>query len=804
MLYQVLQDIRYAVRVLRKSPTFAVVAILTLALGIGANTAIFTVVNALLLRPLPYRDADRLVTVWQDMRARGGPADEWATPGNYADWRSERSLFEEIAVVTGWRPTLLGRAEPEPIPGEQVSHEYLSVLGVVPALGRTFRAEDDVPNAPRVVVISDGIWRRHFGAAPDVVGRTVALSGQPHEIIGVLPAGFRPIVSSSAALWRPLRLNTVAPSRGSVVLRSVARLPAGVSIDRAQASANVLARRLEAQHPDFNEKTGINLIGLRDRVVGDIKARSARAARGVAFVLLIACANIANLVMARASSRGRELAVRVALGAGKGRVVRQLLTESLLLAVLGGVAGLILGWWAVDGLVAIAPASAPRIAEVRLDLTVFLFVGLLSVATGVLFGLMPALHSSRRDIVQPLKDAARGNVMAAGRRFRRALIAAEVALALMLLTGGGLLLQTFVHLRATNLGFDPENVLVGSVNPPGAGGYDTAEKHRAFYDQVLERARALPGVRRAALASVLPLGGDSDMTIAIEGRPAPSSRSQTPVTWYRLVSAEYFETMGTRITIGRSFADRPATPSVVVNETFARTYFPGEEPLGKRVRPGSDDSPWFTVVGVSADVKTRGARESTPVEMFIPYWQFTEPGMTHRAAHGGRPGAALRTPSSGRGGDRPRRPRRRHHHARRHCRGLDRAAPVHCAARRRLRRARADPGGDWHLRRDGVCGVAADQRNRRPHGTRRDLARGVPAGPRRRPAAHGHRRRDWSGGISRGRPVAENPCSSASGRGTGRTLAATAVLLLAVAALACLVPARRAMRVDPMAALRAE
>jgi predicted permease len=352
-----------------------------------------------LLRPLPYRDADRLVTVWQDMRARGGPADEWATPGNYADWRSEKALFEEVAVVSGWRPTLIGQGEAEPIPGEQVSHEYFSVLGVVPALGRTFRAEDDVPNAPRVVMISDGLWRRRFGGAANVIGQTVALSGQPHEIIGVLPAGFRPIVSASADLWRPLRLNTVTPARGAVVLRAVARLPPGLTIERAQAAATVLAQRLEAQHPDFNEKTGINLIDLRQRVVGDIKTGLLVLLGAVAFVLLIACANIANLMMARASGRGRELAVRVALGAGKGRLVRQLLSESLLVAVLGGGAGFVLGWWAVDGLVAIAPASAPRISEVRLDLTVFLFAGLLSVATGVLFGLMPAIHSARRDVV---------------------------------------------------------------------------------------------------------------------------------------------------------------------------------------------------------------------------------------------------------------------------------------------------------------------------------------------------------------------------------------------------------------------
>ena len=627
MLYQLLQDIRYAVRVLRKSPTFAVVAILTLALGIGANTAIFTVVNALLLRPLPYRDADRLVTVWQDIRARGGPADEWATPGNYADWRSEKNLFEEIAVVTGWRPTLVGRAEPESDSRRAGLAWFFSVLGVVPALGRTF------PRGRRRAqrAAGGGDQRRHLATAlRGRAGRRRQDRGAQRSAARDHRRAPRRVPSDSVVQRWPVA--AAASEHGGAVARvgraAFGGAPARWSVDRPRpASANGLARRLEAQHPDFNEKTGINLIGLRDRVVGDIKAGLLALLGAVAFVLLIACANIANIVMARASSRGRELAVRVALGAGKGRVVRQLLTESLLLAVLGGAAGLFLGWWAVAGLVAIAPASAPRIAEVRLDLTVFLFVGLLSVATGVLFGLMPALHSSRRDVVQPLKDAARGNVMAAGRRFRRALIAAEVALALMLLTGGGLLLQTFVHLRATNLGLIQGTCSSGpstrrapaattrgktsGVLRPGAG-----TRAGGFLACAAPRSRRCC---RSAVTATCP-----SQSRAGRRHPRAPRRPWRGTGWSAPSTSRPWARGSPLAAASRTGRRRRRSWST----TLRPYYFPGEEPLGKRVRPGSDDSPWFTVVGVSADVKTRGARESTPVEMFIPYWQFTEPGMS--------------------------------------------------------------------------------------------------------------------------------------------------------------------------------
>jgi putative ABC transport system permease protein len=637
-----LHDLRYACRSLVNAPGFAAIAIITMALGIGANTAIFSVVNALIIRPLPYGNPERLVMVWQDLRARGGPPDEWATPGNYADWRREPGLFEQLAVLSGWRPTLTGGAEPEPIPGEQVSHEYFAVLGIAPALGRAFTQADDIPNARRVTIIGDGLWKRRFGGDASTIGRIITLGGEPHEIIGVLPESFRPVVSSAAEIWRPLRLNTANPSRGSVVLRAVARLPKGLSLEGAQTAATTLARQLEAAHPQFNEKTGIHLIPLHERVIGDIRPGLLALVGAVTFVLLIACSNIANLLLARGSARARELAVRLALGAARGRVVRQLLTESLLLALLGGGAGLLLGVWAVDGLVAIAPSNAPRVNEIGLDATVLTFVGLLTIATGVLFGLAPAVQLSRADVTFTLKERGRGNAGGAGPRVRRALVAAEVALALMLLTGGGLLLQTFVRLQAADLGFNPENLLVGFVNPPRTT-YDTMAKHLAFYDQVLERASAIPGVRKAALASVLPLSGDSDMSFSIEGRGAPRSQSDTPVTWYRLVSASYFETMGMTLGRGRGFAEREAAPSVVVNDTMARRFFPGEDPIGRRVRFGGPEDPWFTVIGIVGDAKARGAREAPRVETYIPYWQLTEPGMNVVLKTGANP-AQFATP----------------------------------------------------------------------------------------------------------------------------------------------------------------
>ena len=800
----VLLDLRYAVRLLQRAPGFAAVAMLTLALGVGANTAVFTVINALLIRPLPYADPARLVMVWQDLRARGGPVDEWATPGNYADWRQEKGIFENVSVISGWLPTLTeAGAGAEPLEGEQVSHEYFPVLGVNAARGRTFHQADDVPNAARVVVIGHGLWQRRFGADPALVGRVLLLGGEQHEVIGILPEGFRPIVNPSAEIWRPLRINTANPRRGAIVFRAVARLPVDVPLERAQAAADLLAVRLEAVHPEFNEKTRFKLMPLQERVVGDIRPGLLAMLGAVGCVLLIACANIANLLLARGSARSREIGVRIALGAGRGRVLRQLLTESLLLAGIGGAAGLLLGVWAVDGLVAIAPAGAPRVNEIGLDATVFGFAAAVTVATGLLFGLVPALQSSRDATAGALKDAGRGSSAASGRQVRRTLVAAEVALALMLLTGAGLLLQTFVRLQTADLGFRPERLVAGFVNPPRAGGYDTAAKYRAFYDQLLEKASAIPGVEAAALSSVLPLSGDSDTSFFLEGHPVPRAQSDTPTTWYRLVSAGYFDAMGIALRRGRVFASREAAPSVVVNETFARTYFPGGDPIGRRLRFSRDgDDPWFTIVGVVADVKTRGARETPRVETYIPYWQQTEPGMNVilRSAAPERVVAPLREAVA----------------------TIDRNVPVADVttlaalvegsienSRFFAVLAAAFAALAAALAAVGIYGVMAYAVSQRTIEIGVRMALGATAREVFRLIVGDGLQLAAAGiivGAAASLLVARSLAALLYGvRATDPgTLLATAALLLMVAGAACVIPALRATRVDPMAALRAE
>ena len=624
MAQTLLQDVRHAARLLWRSPSFTLTALVTIALGIGANTAVFTIVHALLLKPLPYPQPDRIVTIWQDMRARGGPATEWATPGNLVDWRAENRLFAGVASMRGWGPTLTGEGDPEPLSGEQVTDNYFTVLGVAAARGRTFQASEGVPNAPRVAVIGHGLWQRRFGGDERIVGRRLVLGGEPHEIVGVMPPHFRPTFNPDAEIWRPDRLNLTTPSRGAIVLRVVARMAPETDLARLTSALPEVSKRLEASAPQ-NVRTAITVLTLHEQTVGSVRPGLLTLFGAVLLVLLVACVNIANLLLARASSRAREMATRAALGAGRARVVRQLLTESLLLAVMGSVLGVLVAYLAVQGLVAIAPAGTPLLDAIGIDGRVLLFTALLTLTTGTIFGLAPAWQLARVPLSPALAAGARGSVGAGGRRLRRVLIVAEVAVALVLLAGSGLLLRSFLELRQSDLGFDPRDVLIGFVSPPPAR-YPAPAQRIEFIDRALERVARLPGVTTAAVTSIVPLnGGDSDMNVFVEGRPPARTPDEELATWFRTVNHTYFDAMGLRLTSGRMFEPREVAPAAIVNETLARTFWPGGDAIGRRIKfDQRPEAPWFTVIGVAADVKQTGARGEPRLQTFLPYWQTPE------------------------------------------------------------------------------------------------------------------------------------------------------------------------------------
>jgi putative ABC transport system permease protein len=619
-------DLRFGARMLARRPATTVAAILALALGIGANTTVFSVVHGVLLRQLPYDDPDRVVMVWQDLRKRGGPSDEWATPGHYVDWRAETSVFESLAVGLGNAAILTDGGDVEQVQAGVVSSSYFEVLGVRPAIGRVFTAAEEDPNAPRTVVLSDALWKRRFGAARDVVGRTVRINDTAHEIIGVMPPGFQPpIVAPRAQLWQAFRVNPASASRGAIILRAFARLRPGVTVPQAASHMTEVAARLERLHHEDRD-AGIRIEPLYERLVGPARPAILVLAAAVGLVLLIACANVANLLLARASGRGREMAVRTALGARRSRLIRQLLAESLLLATLGGAIGTLLAMWGVGVFVASSPAGTPRLEAIGVNGAVLAFTVAVTVITGILFGLAPALHASRADVTSGLREGARGQIGGGGRRLRRVLVVAETALALVLLAGAGLLLRSFVQLQAVDRGFDSTNVLVGNVNAPRAR-FDTAGKIIALNDRLVERLRAVPGAESAALVSVLPLGGsDSDFGFTIEGRPKPATPSEQPTAWYRIVSSDYFKTMRIRILRGRGLTDQDSTPApgaVAINESLARKYWPNEDPLGRRI---SLDETTFTIVGIVADIRHRGPDRPPDEEMYLHYRQYPERG----------------------------------------------------------------------------------------------------------------------------------------------------------------------------------
>lgn len=627
-----LQDVRYGIRALSSKPGFTVVAVLTIALGIGANTAMFTVVNAVLLRALPYPHPEQLVRITADLRGTNIPDIGLSVP-ELTDYREKLEAIDQIAGVWPISANVTGTDQPERVEALLASANYFTLLGAQPQLGRVFGPEDEIPGITEIAVISDALWRRSFGGDPKALGQKIRIDNDVYTIIGVMPSGFRHpgrTVAAEVDLWAPAGFRALPfgpPTRGARILQgALARLKPGVAIEQAQQQLDALASALRNEYPnDYPAQANWSpsLLGLQEDLVGKVKPALLILLAAVGLVLLIACVNIANLLLARWSVRQREVAIRLALGAGRGRLVRQMLTESVLVSLAGGALALLTSLWATDALKALTPSNIPRLGEAGLDARVFAFAFVISVVTGIAFGAAPALLSSNPSMQLALKEGSRGGGSGARHnRLRRLLVISEFALALVLMIGAGLLMRSFSHLLEVNPGFDPRNVLVARVwlpqpNDPATGPYALHPKRVAFINEVLRRLRELPGVEVASAATNVPLSGQrAAAPFTIEGRALESADIFSAYT--ASVTPDYFGAMGVPLVRGRNLTEQDDDKSpiaVVISETMSRRFWPDEDPLGKRIKFGGPQSkaPWMTVVGIVGDVKNDGLdRENRP------------------------------------------------------------------------------------------------------------------------------------------------------------------------------------------------
>lgn len=626
-----LMDVRYGLRILRNSPAFSAVAILTLALGIGANAAIFSLVNSVLLRPLPYRDASRLVWIANDMPAQRSAL---VMESDYFGWRKYNHVFEDVAAYqAGETLTLTGAGDAEQIQAGHATYNLLDVLGVVPHLGRSFTSQEDRPGAAHSVLLSDGLWRRRFSADPTILGRAIALDGEPYTVVGVLPQSFEFLDNNRADVLVPCALEhyEVAIDKPMRLVRVVGRRKAGISVIAVAADIDGINQRLWASYPapfvKMMRGAKAKVVLLRDRVVGNVRPALLVLLGAVGFVLLIACANVANLQLARAVSREKDFAIRGALGAGHWRLIRQLLTENALLALVGGAAGLGLAAWLLAMIRAWGPKDVPHISGAQLDFRVLFFAIVLSLATGIVFGLSPALAALRVPVADSLRGS--GNREGTGIKVRRShtvLMVGQLAVALVLFIGAGLLLRSFVQLISIPPGFDARGVLTARVSLPLAV-YQKPEQRVAFYRQLEQRLAAIPGVASAGLATILPLQGSNWGTVVeIEGRPRTTLADGPPLDVAE-VTPGYFSSLHIRLLQGRSLDARDTQESthfLVANQAFVRTYFPGEDAIGKRMQLGGDKGAW-TLVGVIEDSKQHGLATPVDPELFLPLVSWNAP-----------------------------------------------------------------------------------------------------------------------------------------------------------------------------------
>lgn len=618
-----IKDIRYCVKGLLKRPGFTAVTILTLALAIGANAAIFSLVNAVLLRPLPLPEADRLVTIWERYADRHRERSE-AAIGTYNDWRSQQSTLEDVAALAGQSLNITGDGEPEKVSAYGVTANFFPLIGVQSALGRTFSPDEDKPDAAKVAVLSYDLWQRRYGGDREIINRQILLNNEKYSVIGVMPKGFQ-FLQSYVGIWTPAAFTPKQLSDyDSHYINVVARLKRGVTLDQAQADIKTISQRIAADHPDDAPNMTSVVVPLRELLAGEVRRPVFLLLGAVAMVLLIACANIASLLLSRAAARRKEIALRTVLGASRLRIVRQLLTESILLALLGGTLGLLVATWSFSILKQLIPDTMVASTTLKIDLPVLLYSIIVTLATGIIFGLAPALQHSKIDLNEALKQSGgRTGLSASSHRLRGAFIVAQVALAMVLLMGAGLLMQTVLNLRQQYSSLQAQKLLTMRTVLP-LYKYTEAYRRVAFYDEVLERVKALPGVTAAGYTTSVPLqwkGGGND--VMIEGRAEPPTN---PEAIHRQVSTDYLQSMGVGLREGRYFEStdkKGSVPVVIVNETFARNFWPNENAIGRRFKLSSPTAPWVTIVGIVNDVRQMGMDAPVKAEMYFPYRQIT-------------------------------------------------------------------------------------------------------------------------------------------------------------------------------------
>ena len=638
------RDVRYAVRMLLRNPGFTTIALLTFAVGIGVNTAVFSVFNGVLLRPLPYPDAGRITMMWVDNKPQGIKEDIGSYP-NYRDWREQAASFAHVAAFTPANFTMTGSDDPERIPGAQTTASFFAVVGLQPMLGRLYTEANETPGSDAVAVLSHGLWQRKFGGSRDVLGKTITLNGTAHEIIGVMPPELQ--LPARAQLWKPLApAEDLRNARGSFWLPVIGRLKPGVPLEQAQTEMDGIAARQAETYPVV-KGFGAYLVPLHKQMVGDVERSLLVLMAAVGCVLLIACANLGNLMLGRTAARRKELAIRTALGARRGRLVRQIVTETFVVALAGSMLGLLLAFWATEFFIQVGGDAIPRADTITIDARVLLFTLALAVIAALLAGLVPALQASRTAVREHLQEGGREGGGGGSRRTRSVLIAAEMALAFVLLAGAGILVRTLWSMQGVERGFDSERIAIATVSLPPAL-YAGPNDVRGFYARLLERVRTIPGVESAATTTgiLMPLLTNSGV-YTIEGKPLPppGQRIEYPV---EIVSPGFFETLNVPLAAGRTFtaqdhADAPRT--VVINETLARTGWPGQDPLGRRMRAGGETSqaPWMTVIGVIRDMRRGEVTRAIRPELYMSSLQVTPRTQTLVVRAAGDPGAILPT-----------------------------------------------------------------------------------------------------------------------------------------------------------------